>query len=117
MLVHKPGKLMGKSDALSHHPDHPKGEDNNSDVIFLNRALFQSCTTKSLMLTGEESILLEHIWGCTDLDKSVSRILQDLQTNSLCADEWSVKDGLVLHCGQIYIPRDPQICHDIVQAH
>ena len=26
LLVHKPGRLMGKPDALSRRPDHPKGE-------------------------------------------------------------------------------------------
>ena len=74
-LIHKPGKLMGKSDTLSHCPDHPKGEDDNSDITLLNPNLFQIHATEPLILMGEENALLEHIRGCTELDESISKTL------------------------------------------
>ena len=34
-LVHRPGRSMGKPDALSRRLDHGKGASNNKDVVFL----------------------------------------------------------------------------------
>jgi len=34
-LIHRPGRSMGKPDALSRRPDHSKGASNNEDVVLL----------------------------------------------------------------------------------
>jgi len=34
-LTHRPGRCMGKPDALSRRPDHGKGASNNKDVVLL----------------------------------------------------------------------------------
>jgi len=38
-LVHRPGRSMGKPDALSRRPDHGKGAFNNKDVVLLQPEL------------------------------------------------------------------------------
>ena len=40
VLQHRPGKSMGKPDALSHRSDHSTGADDNSDVVLLTPKLF-----------------------------------------------------------------------------
>jgi hypothetical protein len=41
-LIHCPGKLMGKPDALSRRADHPKGKDDNEGLMLLQPAWFEA---------------------------------------------------------------------------
>jgi len=41
ILTHKPGRQMGRPDALSRQADHPKGADNNADCTLLTPEVFK----------------------------------------------------------------------------
>jgi len=59
-LHHKPGKSMGKPDALSCRSDHG-GADDNSDVVLLTPKLFAVRALEGLQLTGPEQDILRDI--------------------------------------------------------
>src|SRR5258707_12607817 len=35
----------------------------------------------------------------------------------LQSDEWERDGNLVMYRGHVYVPKDPELCHDIVHAH
>jgi len=51
-LHHKPGKSMGKPDALSRRSDHGTGADDNSDVMLLTPKFFVVHALEGLLFTG-----------------------------------------------------------------
>ena len=57
-LHHKPGKSMGKPDALSWHADHGTGEGDNSNITFLTPKLFAVCALEGVEVTGAEVDIL-----------------------------------------------------------
>jgi len=57
-LHHKPGKSMGKPDALSHRSDHGTGANDNSNVVLLTPKLFAVCALEGLQFTGLEQDIL-----------------------------------------------------------
>jgi len=57
-LHHKPGKSMGKPDALSHRSDHGTGADDNSDVVLLTPKLFAVRALEGLQFTRPEQDIL-----------------------------------------------------------
>jgi len=58
MLQHRPGKSMGKPDALSRRSDHGTGADDNSDVVLLTPKLFAVRALEGLEFTGPEQDIL-----------------------------------------------------------
>jgi len=63
-LHHKPGRSMGKPDALSHRSDHGTGQsgtDDNSDVVLLTPKLFAVHALEGLQFTGPEQDLVRDI--------------------------------------------------------
>src|SRR5260221_4095961 len=64
---------------------------------------------------GDE--LVECIQRSTDYDDAVVKALQELRAGMLQSDEWEKDGELVTYRGHMYVPRDPQLCHDIVHAH
>ena len=108
---------MAKANALSCCPDHPKGEDDNKDITLLPPSLFQIQATETFMLTAEEAEFQWHILECTDQDECVTKVLWNSELDPRFSDKWAVEDGLILHQGLVYIPRDSQLCHNIIQAH
>jgi hypothetical protein len=59
-LFHKPGRTMGKADALSCHPDFERGESDNQDVILIEP--HHLCQV-SVEIEDEGVRLLERIRG------------------------------------------------------
>jgi len=57
-LHHKPGRSMGKPDALSHRSDHGTSADDNSDVMLLTPKLFAVRALEGLQFTGPEQDIL-----------------------------------------------------------
>jgi len=58
MLQHKPGKSMGKLDALFRRSDHGTGANDNSNVILLTPKLFAVHALEGLEFTGPEHDIL-----------------------------------------------------------
>jgi len=123
-LHHKPGKSMGKPDALSRRSNHGTGTDDNSDVMLLTPKLFAVCALEGLQFTGPEQDILRDIrQGTKQLkEEPVTRAAQELRklsTRSLRSAEWSERDGLLYYRGCIYVPdtsdlrrRIVSLCHN-----
>src|SRR5713101_7127115 len=101
--MHVPGKSMGKSNALSRHPDHDTRENNNKDQILLPPTIF----TRSLMIVDlQDQALHQQIKECQALDKDLVQALQVIQANGssrwkkTLQANWSVQDGLLLYSGR-----------------
>jgi len=108
-LHHKPGKSMGKPDALSCRSDHGTGADDNSDVVLLTPKLFAVCALEGLQFTKPEQDILRDIRQGTKQPKEepVARAMQELRkssTHSLRSAEWSEHNGLLYYRGSIYVP-------------
>ena len=120
-LHHKPGKLMGKPDALSCRSDHGTSANDNSDVVLLTLKLFAVRALEGLQLTGLEQDILRDIRQETEQPKEepIARAVQELwksSTHSLRSAEWLECDGLrvLYYHGCIYIPDTSDLHHRIV---
>ncbi len=45
------------------------------------------------------------------------KALKALDMGELCSDEWMHAEGVVLYQGKVYVPDNPQLCHDLVHVH
>src|SRR6266446_2971214 len=61
ILTHKPGRQMGRPDALSRWVDHPRGVDDNADFTLLTPEVFELRVMEAVTLEGEEAIFMERI--------------------------------------------------------
>jgi hypothetical protein len=101
-LHHKPGRSMGKSDALSCRADHGSGRDDNSNMTMLSPKLFQVHALSGLDIVGEEHDILRDVWRSLrddDLEESVAKAARELRRDrgrgTVCSAEWSKLDGLL----------------------
>ena len=108
-LHHKPGKTMGKPDALSCRADHGTGAGDNSNIVLLPPKLFAVRALEGLQFTGPEQDIFRDIrQGSKRLEEEpVAKAVQELRrtsTRSLQSAEWSECDGLLYYRGCIYVP-------------
>src|SRR6266481_5425310 len=61
VLTHKPGRQMGRPDALLRWADHPRGVDDNADFTLLTLEVFELRAMEAITLEGEEAIFMERI--------------------------------------------------------
>ena len=61
LLHHKPGRSMGKPDALSRRADHGTGEGDNSNITLLTPKLFAVRALEGLQIAGPEVDILRDI--------------------------------------------------------
>ena len=61
LLHHRPGKSMGKPDALSRRADHGTGTSDNSDIVLLTPKLFAVRALEGLEVVGPELDILRDI--------------------------------------------------------
>jgi hypothetical protein len=119
LLHHKPGKSMGKPDALSQRADHGTSTDDNSNITLLTAKLFAVCMLEGLKFTGPELDILHDISkaikdpGEEPIAKAMEQLWKS-STRSLCSREWSDQDGLLYFHGHIYVPPDSDLHHCIV---
>src|SRR5258706_2990335 len=60
-LTHKPGRQMGRPDALSRQADHLRGAEDNADCTLLTPEVFKLRVTEAVTLEGEEAVFMEWI--------------------------------------------------------
>jgi hypothetical protein len=77
-LIHHPGRLMGKPDALSRCADHLKGKDDNEGLTLLQPTWFKAHAMEVVSVEGEEATILERICRAKDLDKKVVKAMREL---------------------------------------
>src|SRR6266568_9326706 len=119
VLHHKPGKTMGKPDALSRQADHGTGADDNSNIVLLPPKLFAIRALEGLEFAGSEWDILRDIHqGVRQLEEEpVTKAVQQMRnssTRSLQSVEWSEHDSLLYYRGHIYIPTSSELCRCII---
>ena len=123
-LHHKPGRSMGKPDALSRRADHGTGQEDNKDITLLAPELFQIHALAGVRLEGEEKEILRDIRrGLRGEDqedavvKAARQVKQDRGRRLVRSAEWSEVDGLLMFRGKIYVPKDQDLRRRIVAQH
>jgi len=121
-LHHRPGKKSLKPDALSRRSDHKKGENDNENVVLLKPSYFKIQALKQghTILSGPETDLLKRIREAKDMDEKVVKAVQELKgssTKKIEGPEWAEEQGLILHKGKVYVPKDKDPRRKIIELH
>ena len=64
------------------HPDHPWGQEDNSDVTLLNPDQFKLLSSETTLIRGLETELLECIKHTQDLDEPMVKVLKELDAGN-----------------------------------
>jgi transposase InsO family protein len=125
VMHHRPGKSMGKSDALSRRSDHGSGTHDNENIVLLTPDLFAIRALEGLELIGEEKEILREIRRETESgekEEAVAKAVKELRktsVRSVQSSEWLQSKGLLYFRGKIYVPdsadlrrRIVSLCHD-----
>jgi len=100
-LVHRPGRSMGKPDALSRRPDHSKGASDNEDVILLRLELIAVRALEGLHLEGPERDMLREIHQGNqrgEQEEPVAKAVREFRqasSKTVRSAEWSEEDGVL----------------------
>jgi len=111
-LTHRPGRCMGKPDALSRRPDHSKGASDNEDVVLLRPELLAIQALKGVQIEGLERDILREIRQGNqrgDQEEPVAKAARELRqaaSKTVCSAEWLEEKGLLRFRGKIYVPRN-----------
>ena len=123
-LHHRPGKSMGKPDALSRRADHGSRQGDNDNMTLLDPALFRICALSRLDIIGEERGILREIHRSlreNDLEESIAKAAQNLREDqthgTVKSAEWSEMDRLLTFHGKINVPNDRDLRRRIVAQH
>jgi hypothetical protein len=120
VMHHRPGKTMGKSNALSRRADHGSGSEDNQDITLLTPNFFAVHALEGTKVEGEEQELLKLIRRETcdgELEDAVSKAAKLLKSSSaklVRSSEWSEEDGMPHFHGKIYVPPSSDIRRKIV---
>ena len=85
IMHHRPGKSMGKTDALSRLSDHGTGSEDNNNMVLLTPNFFAVRALEALEAAEEERGILKDIWkGMWDGEKEepVAKAARELQSSS-----------------------------------
>jgi len=128
-LTHRPGRSMGKPDALSWRPDHGKGTSDNEDVVLLRPELLAIRALEGIQSKGPERDILQEIRQGNQKDNQeepvakAARELWQASGKTVRSTEWSEDDGVLQFRGKIYVPRNVDLrrrvvslCHDMKVA-
>src|SRR5258707_507580 len=108
---------MGRPNALSQRSNHPCRKDDNANITLLPSNVFEVHNTEATLVDSGGDELGECIQRNMDYNDAVVKALQELGAGTLQLDEWERDGDLVMYRGCVYVPKDLQLCHDIVHAH
>jgi len=120
IMHHRPGKSMGKTDALSCRSNHGTGSEDNDNMVLLTLNFFTARALEGLEAAGEEQGILKDIRkGIQNGEKEepvakAARELQGSSARSVKSAEWSLSDGLLYFQGKIYVPDTSDLRRRIV---
>src|SRR5260221_621829 len=117
VLTHKPGRQMGRPDALSRQADHLRGAEDNVDCTLLTPEGFELRAMEAVILEDEKAAFMEQIRQSDQYDDPVVKALKALDAGELRSNEWTCAEGVVLYQGRVYVLDDPRLHHDLVHAH
>ncbi|KAF7783141.1 hypothetical protein Agabi119p4_2517 [Agaricus bisporus var. burnettii] len=122
-LKFRPGKTMGKADALSRRPDFEQGtKDDNKDQTLLKPEYFaiRAMEEGHMLINAEEGEILDEIRKSEAKEDDVVKAVEEMKrakVKSLRGDEWRLEEGLVLKEGKVYVPRDETLRTKIIRLH
>ncbi|GLB43833.1 putative retrotransposable element tf2 155 kda protein type 1-like [Lyophyllum shimeji] len=125
VLHHRPGRSMGKPDALSRRPDHGDGSADNADIVLLKPEFFAVRALQGLIAAGEEDKILRDIrrgnreGAQEDVVAKAAAALKSARSGvrSVRSAEWSEDQGILTFRGRIYVPNIPELRRRIVEQH
>jgi len=109
-LTHRPGRSMGKPDALSRRPDYSKGTSDNKDMVLLRPELLAIRALEGIQSEGPERDILQEIRQGNrkgDQEEPVAKAARELWQASgkmVRSAEWSEDDGVLRFRGKVYVP-------------
>jgi len=101
LLHHRPGRTMGKPDALSRRANHRNGALDNENIVFLRPEFLAVHALEGVELTGIEQKILSDIHKGNrnrDQEKPIAKAARELQSSTneaVHSLEWSNVDGLL----------------------
>jgi hypothetical protein len=115
---------MGKPDALSRRADHGSGQGDNDNLMLLTPELFQIHALAGIRLEGNERNILPEVWHSLEDDmqeelvaKAARELWKDKGRGTIKSAEWSESDGLPMFHGKIYVPKERDLRHRIIEQH
>jgi len=114
-IIPKPGKV-NKADALSRWPDYKEGiVSDNADKILLTPDKFgiQALETMAIPLATDNA-LKATIQDTIKSDRLAGQLLNEILISGLKnitkgLQDWNYEDGLILHKGLVYIPKNDNL--------
>ncbi len=97
ILTHKPGRQMGRPDALLRQADHLRGAEDNADCTLLTPEVFELRAMEAVTLEGEEAVFMEWIRQSDQYNDPVVKALKALDMGELRSDEWTRAEEVVLY--------------------
>ncbi|KAJ8474222.1 hypothetical protein ONZ45_g16023 [Pleurotus djamor] len=123
-LHHRPGRSMGKPDALSRRADHGNGKDDNQNQVLLKPAFFAVRAVETALEGEEIGILGEIRAGLRSgtLEEPVAKAALEVKRlrgsrKAVRGSEWEEDNGLLLFRGKVYVPNTGDLRRRIVEQH
>ncbi|VDC04529.1 unnamed protein product [Peniophora sp. CBMAI 1063] len=117
VLTHRPGKTMGKPDALSRDAVRNEGLHDNENVVLLKPELFRLLLIQATVVDvqGMDHTFFERIRDSNAaVDDKVSKALAEDKQHL----RWSQhEDGVIISGTALYVPCDDTLSADILKAH
>jgi hypothetical protein len=88
-LHHKPGRSMGKPDALSSHADHGSGQGDNHNLTLLAPELFRIHALAGVRLEGEERNILRQVQRSLQDGMQEESVVKAASFGRTRAEAWS----------------------------
>jgi hypothetical protein len=114
---------MLRADPLSRRPDHEEGViDNNTGQMLLWPEFFAlHSITKAHMNQVNDSELLDQIKSVlenNEMTKDYKRLLSSSPREfKKSLEDWNFENGLLLHCGKVYVPKDQDLRLELLKLH
>jgi len=114
-LTYRPGRCIGKPDALSRRPDHGKGASDNEDMVLLRPELLAIQALEGVQMEGPEKDILKEIRQGNqrgDQEEPVAKAARELRqatSKTIRSAEWLEKEGLLRFRGKIYVPQNADL--------
>jgi hypothetical protein len=123
-LHHKPGRSMGKPDALSRWADHGSGQGDNDNLTLLAPELFRIHALAGARFQGDERNILREVRHSLkdgvqeeSIAKAARELRKDKGRGTVKSAEWSESEGLLMFHSKIYVPNDRDLRRCIVEQH
>ena len=120
-IIPKPGKI-NKADALSWQPDYKEGiaSDNVERILLTpNKFHIQALQTTAIP-TWIDTKLKATIQEAIQSDRLAGQLLKKILLSGPCSitkglQEWNYENGLILHKGLVYVPKNDNLKRQVIQ--